>query len=414
VIEERPCLTLADLEAYDPRSPARPKERRFCCPLPACRGKRVDAMHRSLSVNVESGAWHCWRCGAAGKLQDYWRPRERLSSRQRALRTFGLTGSSVRTQRPAVVAARADEPAKPPAWRAMWDRAPLVVGTPGEAYLRSRGLPVEVATRADVRYFDRWPHWAKDEADGWRLEGTSRRVVFPIVDRAGELVGIQGRAIDEDHLGEKVMTRGSAGVFSTAPLADVLKSSRVLIVEAPIDALSIAAVGVLPALATCGTSVPAWLPPAFAFKWVALGHDNDVLNHLGQRPGDVAAARAASDFRAYGATVERWRPSGAKDWNELLLRHGVEVLGRDLAAGQLDQVDGPVAQADAVDAADAAAADESGTEFTVRRGSEPGVIAIRDPFTGEWLEVEAALCPPAWRRAAWVELQEQTELWDPP
>ncbi len=65
MIEDRPILTLADLEAFDPRAPARGKERRFCCPLPACQGKRLDGTHRSLSVNVESGAWHCW--GAADR-----------------------------------------------------------------------------------------------------------------------------------------------------------------------------------------------------------------------------------------------------------------------------------------------------------------------------------------------------------
>ncbi len=67
---DRPVLSLAELEAYDPRAPFRGgKERRFCCPLPACAEKRIDAAHRSLTANVETGAWHWWRCGAAGKLQ---------------------------------------------------------------------------------------------------------------------------------------------------------------------------------------------------------------------------------------------------------------------------------------------------------------------------------------------------------
>jgi hypothetical protein len=60
----------------------RRKKRRLCCPLPACANKRIDAAHRSPTVSVESGAWHCWRCGAAGKLQERWvqlpaRPRNR-------------------------------------------------------------------------------------------------------------------------------------------------------------------------------------------------------------------------------------------------------------------------------------------------------------------------------------------------
>jgi len=52
---DRPVLTLAELEAFDPRATARGNERRFCCPLPACTDKRVDPAHRSLTVNLETG-----------------------------------------------------------------------------------------------------------------------------------------------------------------------------------------------------------------------------------------------------------------------------------------------------------------------------------------------------------------------
>src|ERR1051325_4926779 len=66
------ALALADLEAFDPQAPPRDGERRFLCPLPACADKPTDAAHRSLSVNMSTGLWHCSRCDTGGKLREWW------------------------------------------------------------------------------------------------------------------------------------------------------------------------------------------------------------------------------------------------------------------------------------------------------------------------------------------------------
>lgn len=105
-------------------------------------------------------------------------------------------------------------------------------------------------------------------------------------------------------------------------------------------------------LATCGTSVPDWLPRALAFKQVILGHDNDVPDQLGERPGDVAAMKAAPVFRSFGAIVERWRPA-LQDWNDVLMQYGREILRRELADDQVDDVEQPAPTAAAQDIEDA-------------------------------------------------------------
>lgn len=55
------------------------------------------------------------------------------------------------------------------------------------------------------------------------------------------------------------------------------ETQRVAIVEVPIDALSLTAIGG-PPLATQGTSWLAWLPLALAFRKVLLAHDNEEPN----------------------------------------------------------------------------------------------------------------------------------------
>ena len=218
-----------------------------------------------------------------------------------------------------------------PAWRRRWEQAVPVAGTPGESYLASRGIPIDIATVAGVRYLERWEHWTRDERGDWRLEGTSRRVVFPIVDTAGELIGIQGRKIAEGECGEKMLTNGRGGIFvagSAWPLPEQIE--RVAIVEAPIDALSLAAAGVA-ALATQGTSWPEWLPLALAFKKVLLAHDNDAPDADGECAGELAAASLQPALRSYGAEPQRLRPR-SKDWNQDLQELGLEQLRRVIRA----------------------------------------------------------------------------------
>jgi hypothetical protein len=322
---DRPRLSLAELEAFDPNARQVGHEIRFLCPFGTCgEGKRSDNRHRSLSVNLESGLWVCQRCKASGKIREKWAPRERLSPRARAQRAFGLTAPH--PARPVTPSPKASAPtsAKVPAWRRMWDQAPPVAETPGADYLLSRGIPLEPATAAGVRFVERWAHWTRDQTGAWQLEATSRRVVFPIQDQVGELVGIQGRAIDDRHAGERIITRGSTGIFSAlGPLPELGRAPRVLLVEAPIDALSLAAAGVRDAhlLATQGTSWPEWLPRALAFGTALLGHDNDEPDPQGERAGDVAAAKLTVELRAFGVDVARRRPS-CKDWNELLVKCG--------------------------------------------------------------------------------------------
>ena len=315
MIDDRPVLSLAELEAYDPRAPFRGgKERRFCCPLPACADKHIDAAHRSLTLNVESGAWHCWRCGGAGKVQERWAaaPLRPVQRRQRsaaaARRAFALKPPSAQTS-PSPAAAL--EP-PPPSPNLSSQRLTALGGSPGAAYLQQRGITADLAERAGVRWA---PTWYGRPA-----------VVFPLRDSAGQLVAMQGRHVDgrTDPKAHDLGPKG-AGVFATP---GAFEASTVIVVEGPICALSLAAAG-KSAIALCGTNAPAWLMKRLAFRRVAVAFDADAA-------GDAAAPRVIGDLRSFGAQVERWRPTGVKDWNDLLLLHGADVLGRDLADDEDD------------------------------------------------------------------------------
>ncbi|MBV9322880.1 MAG: toprim domain-containing protein [Chloroflexi bacterium] len=427
VIAERPVLSLAELELHDANPSGHGAERRFLCPFAAC-ADHQRREHKNLAANIESGLWACKRCGASGKLTEKWEQRQpvrptrvlRLGPYEKARRAMGLAGTpagssqhahvgtttqvverNVDTGTPPGVESDVDEHLsasareRVPAWRRRWEHAVPVAGTPGETYLASRGIPLHIATAAGVRYLERWEHWTRDEHGDWHLEGSSRRVVFPIVDRVGEQIGIQGRKIVDGEHGEKMLTNGHGGIFAAGtawPLTEQLE--RVAVVEAPIDALSLAAAGMV-ALATQGTSWPEWLPLALAFKKVLLAQDNDAPDVAGERAGDLAAASMVPALRSYGAEPERLRPK-SKDWNQDLQELGLEQVRRVIYG---DRAIAPLAAtttAEApVEAGPAAPTSQARASATSERSGESTVetsCAGAEPIAaGERAEVEELL-----------------------
>ena len=299
-------LALSDLEAYDPRAPVRSPERRFCCPL-CGDGKPKDSAHRCFAVNINDGVFKCHRCQARGKLSDFWQKPNSSATQNQGLaqRNFKRRAAQIAFALPTVTPVVADVPLD-------YDRAIPLDGTPGANYLSGRGIPLDVAVAAGVRFAINWKGGAA--------------VVFPLCDRAGNPIAAQGRYINKGSSGPNALTQGpkSLAIFSTAGAFDEIKRGAPLIVtEAPIDALSIAAAG-FPAFAFCGCDAPSWLHFIGGLRRVLIATDAD-------EAGDRAAAKIAANLRTFGSTVARLRPEGAKDWNEFLTVYGADALSDYLA-----------------------------------------------------------------------------------
>lgn len=307
-------LELADLERFDGRAPAGRVERRFCCPHCGS-DKPLDAAHRSLTVNKLTGAWHCHRCDESGKLRDWFEERPTLTRAQRS-RAAAVAAIAGRGRTTSAARILTGSPAAAPAadWSRAWDLSGELVGSPGAQYVEGRSIPLQVAQAAGVR-------WSPD----WYGRGA---VLFPISNRAGELVAVSGRYVDT--LTPKTRAGGSkaGGVFLTAAALDL---QVVAIVEGQFDALALAAAGV-PAVALIGTSYPEWLPPAVGLRACLIATDAD-------EAGDACAARLLATLP--GARSLRLRPRGAKDWADKLVDLGVDRLAytlRGFAADPLRSV----------------------------------------------------------------------------
>ena len=297
-------LFLAELEAFDPHAPAAPSERRFCCPL-CGQGKPKDSAHRSMNVNIKNGAFICQRCDARGKLADFWENRPKMNPREFARqRLQQLTALPTPTEE---VPLDAEAQQKADDLRAQLDQLQPIGNTRAASYLIGRGISLDVA-RPSIAGFS--PNWYGRAA-----------VVFPIQNRAGEVVAAQGRYVDgREHVKTRTFGPKSQGIFMASGALDI---PALIITEAPIDALSLAVAG-YPAIALCGKSGPDWLPQFCFCKRVFLAFDADDA-------GDDAADKLIPSLQSFGATCHRLRPEDAKDWNEFLTLYGRDELSDFLA-----------------------------------------------------------------------------------
>jgi hypothetical protein len=279
-------LSLAKLQQFDHRGGSEQgHEKRFCCP--ECgHDKPLDADHRSLSANDQTGAYFCHRCEAKGVLREF------LSEP-----TAIIPARSFPAPKPPQTENKAQSDNK---WREHFAKVKPIAGA-GAAYLESRGIPADVAAAAGVR-FGTW--WTRNDVT--EKPEQFQAVIFPIQDAEGRLVAAQARAIT----GDLKRTRGErkTGIFEATPGA--LEAPRLALCEAPIDALALAAVG-LPAIAFCGADWPEWLPEYLAGREVIIATDADDA-------GDkIAAGWPAS---------KRLRPRGGKDWAEVAQKHGLDSV----------------------------------------------------------------------------------------
>jgi hypothetical protein len=332
--------TRADFEAHDPTAKPRGNETRFLCPFPLCAGHQDAPAHRSLSYNEQSGLWHCHRCDTRGQDPAKWKDKpptatgfksRRERERDAMARFFAVPGANARSVSPAPksldavsVPVRATEGPETasgeaiPLWCSCIGTPRPLEGTAGAAYLEGRGLPADFCARAGVKFA---PDYYSDKATG---KPGRAAVVFPLRDANGRAVAAQGRLLDPDARLKALTTRGgtNGGLFATPGAFD---GSLLVIVEAPLDALTLALCG-LPAVATCGAgNFPERLKRHALGRVVLLAYDSDTA-------GDNAADKVTAALAlAAPLAVHRLRPEGAKDWNELLQRDGRDALTAFLA-----------------------------------------------------------------------------------
>ncbi|MGF7238716.1 MAG: DNA primase [Frankia sp.] len=326
-----------------------------------------DEKTPSFNVRPQNGTYHCFGCGVGGDVIAFVRELdglsfpeavERLARRAGIALTYEGGGSSVRRetgQRQRLLEAHrvaaefyAEQLATPDA-------------APGRDFLTARGFDRAAAERFGVGYAPAgWDALArhllgrkftaeelitgglaKQSSRGTLIDRFHRRLVWPVRDLTGDVVGFGARKLFEDDPAPKYLNTPETPLFKKAGLLygadlarrEIARRYQVVVVEGYTDVMACHLAGVTTAVATCGTAFGAdhvnilrrLLMDSEAFRGeVVFTFDGDAA---GQN-----AARKAFDFeeRFVTQTFVAVEPSGL-DPCDLRLAHG-DTAVRDLVA----------------------------------------------------------------------------------
>ena len=227
---------------------------------------------RSLRVQVHSGRFVCFACGAWGYMDTarvLWREEQqrqaafgRPSARRQRVPHRNQPRPPLSRQQAAAArprsadppAPRASAPARPDLAHHLAAFQAALPGSRGEVYLQQRGIPLTLAQQCGVGYArpGTWPHAARD----WR----GGRVVCPHTTPDGRLVNLYGRAVGPDAKVPKAKRHdhlpGTKGYFNATALQAGL--APLWVCEGTFDALALLATGVPRVVAIFGVQGWRW------------------------------------------------------------------------------------------------------------------------------------------------------------
>lgn len=173
--------------------------------------------------------------------------------------------------------------------------------TPGQAYVERRGIPLNVAHDAGVRF---------DPDFGGRPA-----VVVAMRDNLESLRSLHGRYLHSQRRQNKMLTVGPGG--GVVSVLDGWRVGPLIVVEGLFDALSLACCG-RSCIATMGRWAP-WLPKIAAGRMIWLAFDNG-------RAGEAEFLRYRRELVHCAGIGRLTPPTRCKDWSTALVKRGPSAL----------------------------------------------------------------------------------------
>ena len=164
-----------------------------------------------------------------------------------------------------------------------------------------------------------------------------RRVIYPIIDLRGTVIGFGGRALGDEkpkylNSSDTLVFKKSRGLFAMN-FAKSTKQPRLILCEGYMDAISIHQAGFDNAVATLGTA----LTPEQA-RLISQYTQEVVISYDSDEPGQKATRRASELFAQTGIRVRVLTVTGAKDPDEFIKKYGAEKF-RALIEGSESSVE---------------------------------------------------------------------------
>lgn len=309
----------------------------------------------SFTVSEEKGIFHCFGCGEGGNVFTFLMKHEQMGfpeAVEHLAKRYGIRieprhrGATERMQEARSDLARLNEKA------AQIFHSDLAQATPqslrARQYLTDRGLDDQVIEQFKVGFAPRGDRLASvfrkeglplkeavqagllvEKEPGRYRDRFFDRIIFPILDPGGKIVGFGGRVMGEGmpkylnspetplfHKGSQLYGLGQAR-------EGIRKKDRVLVVEGYLDVLALAQFGVTEVVATLGTALTsdhARILGRYTHNIIALFDGDDA--------GRKAAARSLEIFLEAGLWGQAaFLPKG-EDPDSFIRKHGSASLGQ--------------------------------------------------------------------------------------
>ncbi len=315
----------------------------------------------SFHVDDDKQLFYCFGCGAGGNVFDFVMRAENLDFVD-ALQFLAQRSGVTLEEEQNYSRAQSDEQAERRkrilemnriAARHFYDNLSTPAGEAAKAYMKQRGLNRQTAIKFGIGFApDEWSDlldYMKEQgytADEMILAGLAKknekgriydvfrnRLMFPIIDIRGNLIGFSGRALEADNPAkylnspETPVFYKSRNLFSMNFAKQTAAKEGVILVEGQMDVISLYQSGFTNAVAGLGTALTeeqARLLKRYANQ-VYVCYDSD-------EAGQKAAQKAIKILSEVDNTVKVVSFSGAKDPDEFIQKKGVESFRKLLSS----------------------------------------------------------------------------------
>jgi len=301
----------------------------------------------SFSVSQDKQIYHCFGCGKGGSSINFIMEMENLSFPEAVAFLAKKYGMEVPDDSPDEYKGKRTRMLQlnKDAARFFYDNLKKPVGGSAVEYIAKRGISKELVVRFGLGAApDSWNslydamksrgYSAEEMLDaglikkgrnGGFYDTFRNRLVFPVIDVRGSVIGFSGRILGDGepkylNSPDTVVFKKSKNLFGLN-LAKKSKMGMIILVEGNIDVVSLHQAGIDCAVASLGTS----LTPDQA-RLISRYTDNAVICYDSDNAGVKAAQRAIDILEKTGLTVKVLQVPGAKDPDEFIREKGPDAF----------------------------------------------------------------------------------------
>ncbi|MFE4259728.1 DNA primase [Streptomyces sp. NPDC056883] len=316
-----------------------------------------DEKSPSFQVSPSKGFYHCFGCQAGGDTLDFVMKIDHLSFSEAVERLAGLAGITLRYEEGGYTAGTSGRgerirlvEAHKAAAQFYMDQLGSAEAEIGRKFLAERGFDQAAAQHFSVGYSPAgWDHLTRflrgkgfsdkelitsglsqDSRSGKPIDRFRGRLMWPIRDISGEVVGFGARKLRDDDNGPKYLNTPETAIYKKSQVLygidlakkEIAKTSRAVVVEGYTDVMACHMAGVTTAIATCGTAFGGDHIKILRRLLMDNATAEVIFTFDGDAAGQKAALRAFEDDQKFAAETSITIAPGGMDPCDLRLAKG--------------------------------------------------------------------------------------------